>query len=246
MFTRLFSVELLKMKRSNYWLLVIIGPVIGVSLGLWNFFQNIDVFIVSKDDNGWLEAWTQVELFYSSLIYPILVGVFAALVCRSEHTGRGWKMLLALPVTRSKVYMSKLVLIILLVAWTQMCLLIFYLCLGWILSIPGTIPWRLLLGFIAKGWLATLPLAAIQLILSIKWSSFSIPIAINIILTLPVLLAVNSSYGQFYPWAQPALAMSPPDETPIQSLSVFYTVILITFSISIISGLIKFNKSDMT
>lgn len=245
MLKRVFSVELMKMKRSKLWFLILMGPIIGVMLGVWNFLQNIDIFIQTKEDNGWLEAWTQVGLFYSSLIYPVLIGVYAALLCRNEHIGGGWKALLALPVKRSTVYLSKLIVIILLIAVTQMFLMIFYLVIGLLFSIPGNIPWMILLGFMFKGWLATLPLAAIQLILSINWNSFGLPLAINIIFTLPVMLAVNTSYGQFYPWAQPALAMSPYDETPIQSLPIFYTLVLITFCLGVIGGLIKFNTSDI-
>ncbi|MED4262469.1 ABC transporter permease, partial [Priestia aryabhattai] len=81
MFKKVFSVELMKMKRSNLWLLILMGPIIGVILGVWNFLQNIDIFIQTKEDNGWLEAWTQVGLFYCSLIYPVLIGVYAALLC---------------------------------------------------------------------------------------------------------------------------------------------------------------------
>lgn len=40
-------------------------------------------------DNAWIEAWTQVALFMGPFVLPILVGIYAAFVCRGEHVGGG-------------------------------------------------------------------------------------------------------------------------------------------------------------
>jgi len=246
MFLNILSIELMKTRRSKLWFLVIFGPIVGVTLALNNFFINYDSFMSDPGDNGWLEAWTQVEIFYSPLIFPILAGVFAALVCRYEHVGGGWKQLLSLAVPRHQVYFAKLLLIALLLACTQLSLLICYIGLGSILGVPNQIPWKTLWGFSIKGWLASLPLASIQLAISTYWRGFGMPLAINIALSLPSILVANTSAGQFYPWAQPMLAMSPADESPIQSMMMFYTLIILVFLLANFVGILSFRKQDVT
>ncbi|MBY7141930.1 ABC transporter permease [Virgibacillus sp. NKC19-3] len=239
----LLLVELMKTRRSKLWLLVLIGPVLGVIFALGNFYFNYDVFM-DEGGNGWLEAWTQVQIFYSPLIFPILTGVYAALVCRTEHVGNGWKQLLSFPIKRSHIYISKLIIVCLLLALTQVLLFLFFVAAGMITDISNDIPWMALLGFITKGWLASLPLAAIQILASIYWSSFGAPLALNIGLSLPALLIANSSFGQFYPWAQPMLAMSPADESPIPSYMVFYMLVLGLFLVITLIGIATFKKRD--
>ena len=54
------------------------------------------------------------------------------------------------------------------------------------------------------GWVATFPLVALQLWISVMWKSFAAPFAVNVVFTLPSILAVNSkTFGPYYPWAQP-------------------------------------------
>lgn len=245
MLKQLISVEFLKMRRSRLWIMILLGPIISVMLALMNFFNNFDVFM-DPGDNGWIEAWTQVAIFMGPFILPILSGIFASVVCRHEHVSGGWKQLLALPVTRFSVYISKFIVLTLLLTFNQIIVLILFIGMGFLTGVPGEIPWLTLLVFAARGLLATLPLAAIQLIISIRARSFGIPLGFNIAMTLPAIIAANTTAGQFYPWTQPMLAMSPADETPIQSIFVFYTVIIGVFMTAMLFGIRQFTKRDMT
>lgn len=101
----------------------------------------------------------------------------------------------------------------------------------------GAVPWPLLISSLLGGWFACLPLAALQLGVSQGWSSFGAPLALNVSLTLPNILVVNSAtYGPYYPWAQPLLAMSPfggesfgAFVLPAQTLMLVVSVSLIVF-----------------
>ncbi|XAZ38072.1 ABC transporter permease [Bacillus velezensis] len=74
-------VERLKLKRSKLWIIYLLGPLLGVSLAYTNFIKNYNLFM-NPGDNPWVEAWTQVALFMGPFVLPIVVGIFAALVCR--------------------------------------------------------------------------------------------------------------------------------------------------------------------
>lgn len=236
-------VEQLKLKRSKMWLIYIIGPLLGVFLAYINFFKNYDLFM-SPGDNAWIEAWTQVALFMGPFVLPILVGVYAALICRGEHVGGGWKQLLALPVSHSKIFLGKFLSIVRMIIITMFILMIFFVGFGYLKGMEGSLPVITLLGYMIRGILACLPLIVLQLIISIRSKTFGIPLAVTIVFTLPAIIAASTSLGQFYPWTQPMLAMSPEDESPIQSYFLFYSLLIGTFFVLLVYGLRNFAKRD--
>lgn len=99
------------------------------------------------------------------------------------------------------------------------------------------VPWELLLSSLFGGWFACLPLAALQLAVSQGWSSFGAPLALNVCFTIPNILIANSAtYGPYYPWVQPMLAMSPFGEErfgafnlPLESLMIVVSGSLLLF-----------------
>lgn len=237
-------VERLKLKRSNLWLLYFIGPLLGVFLAYINFFKNYDLFM-QPGDNEWIEAWTQVALFMGPFVLPIMVGIYAALVCRSEHIGGGWKQLLALPITHSEIFLGKFLTVVKMVIVTMLILFIFFLGFGYVKGLEGSPPIFTIVGFVIRGILACLPLILLQLIISIRAKTFGIPLAVSIVFTLPAIIVASTPLGQIYPWTQPMLAMSPEDESPIQSYFLFYTLVIGTFIVLLIYGLRSFIKRDI-
>lgn len=110
--------------------------------------------------------------------------------------------------TRGKVFAAKYILLLLLVLVIQLLffssLYVVGIMQGFTDPFPMQIVWKSLVG----GWVATLPLVALQLWMAIMFKSFAAPFAVNVILTLPTILIVNSErLGSFYPWAQPFLMM---------------------------------------
>ena len=53
---------------------------------------------------------------------------------------------------------------------------------GLIHKVDAPIPWEMLLRCLLGGWVACLPLAALQLGVSTAWSSFAAPLALNVVL----------------------------------------------------------------
>ncbi|WNS41836.1 ABC transporter permease [Paenibacillus sp. MMS20-IR301] len=229
-FLGILSAERLKISKSWIWLLVLLSPAISVPIGL----------ITDLKENGtlsWQVLMNAMTVIHALLFLPVLSGIFAALICRSEHSDGGWKLLLALPVRRTWVYMAKYLMIMLLLAVVQLSLLAAVLGVGLYRGAEGAVPWSLLLPGLFGGWFACLPLAALQLAVSQGWSSFGAPLALNVSFTIPNMLIVNSSrFGPYYPWVQPMLAMSPYGEEnfgafnlPLESLMIVVAGSLIVF-----------------
>ncbi|MDX8046484.1 ABC transporter permease [Gracilibacillus sp. S3-1-1] len=191
--------EWFKLSKSKIIFLLFVGPLVGLFGGLAGNLLN-----VGEQMNQWYIPLLSMNLTYAILFLPLITGVLASIICRYEHQEGGWKQLLALPVTRGKVFLSKYILLVVLVLFIQILYLGAIYAVGIIKGytdpFPLTIVWKSVVG----GWIATMPLIALQLWLSILFKSFAAPFAVNVVFTLPALLVVNSErFGPFYPWAQP-------------------------------------------
>lgn len=197
----ILSAEWFKLRKSKMVPIILAGPIIGLFIGLTS---NMESNIQGIDVNSWYIALSSMNLMYALLFLPLIAGVFASLICRYEHQSGGWKQLLALPVTRGKVFVAKYVLIMLLVLAMQLLYLCSIFAVGMIKGYTDPFPMEIVWKSIIGGWVATLPLVALQLWMSIMFKSFAAPFAVNVVFTLPSILAINSkTIGPYYPWAQP-------------------------------------------
>ncbi|KAB2333141.1 ABC transporter permease subunit [Cytobacillus depressus] len=235
--------EFLKLRKSSIWLLIFISPILASLTGLGE---------ISRDSLAYQwEMTLSIMVFLHALLFlPLLTGVFSAFVCRYEHTGGGWKQLLAMPVSRGNVFITKFILVVGLLALTQILFTAGLLIIGQLQGFEAAIPWKMIATSVIGGWIACLPLAALQLFVSIAWSSFATPLAINVIFTLPNILVVNSEkFGPYYPWGQPFLLMMPGAGDSFGALNVplgtLMIVILGGLVLFFVSGFIYFQRKEV-
>ncbi|MFD0959867.1 ABC transporter permease [Paenibacillus chungangensis] len=244
-FLGLLASERLKFSRSPIWLLIPASPLVALVIGLLTSLDNVPASVQA------LQLQSIVFSLHAMLLLPIMTGIFSAFVCRYEHSGGGWKAMLSLPVSRTGLYLAKLLSVAVMLAITQLLMLAVLALSASFHGIAGTMNWSPTLLAVSSGWLACLPLAALQLWASIGWSSFAAPLAINVALTLPNMLIVNSAqYGPYYPWAQPALAMLVHSEEmefgaftlPLENLLV---TVGLSFLVFFIGGLLHMKRRDV-
>ena len=239
--------EWYKLRKSKITSIIIAGPLLALFIGLT---MNIEDMAGVEEVNEWMMTLLFMNLPYALLFLPLITGVFASVVCRYEHQAGGWKQLLTLPVTRGNVFIAKYSLVILLVLVSQVLYLGVFFAVGMIKGYTDAFPMMIIWKSILGGWIATFPLVALQLWMSIIWKNFATPLAVNVFFTLPGILAVNSeTYGPFYPWAQPFLMMYSVDN---QMDSVFFvpwdqvlTVVGGSFIIFIVGGYIYFSRKTV-
>lgn len=200
---RAMKAELIKLP----WLLIcgiaVAGPLLCVILGVNGGGGPAGI-------SPWALAFGYAVMRYAWLFYPLLAGVFAALICRTDHASGGWKLTLSLPVRRTDVYLAKSVLLVAALALANVSFGAWFLAAGTASGLKGAVPYATILMALLCGWIAVLPLAALQLWVSSRWRSFGAALALNVCLTLPSIFAAQShEIGPWYPWAQPLLAMTP-------------------------------------
>ncbi|MDM5300291.1 ABC transporter permease [Bacillus subtilis] len=243
---QLYQIEWLKLKRQHLWIILILIPILGCLLGAFNFVSSYDQ-LMKNGGNDWYQLWTQMTFFYALILLPILSGIFAAFICRVDHLDGGWKLTLSLPVQRGKYYIVKFSILSSILLLSQLILISAYCTIGFILKLESELPVTFLFKAILSGWIATFPLAAIQLWLSIRTKSFSGPLVLNILLTFASLITMIMKVDYLYPWAQPSLAMKAPGENGgLNSYTLFFSIIIIMFIIVFFGSYRRFKKMDIT
>jgi hypothetical protein len=246
-FFRLVASEHLKLSKSSIWLLLPISPLLSLAIGLFVSLDNVDT---SWELGKYAMLVSAMAAFHAMLFLPILTGILSAFVCRYEHAGGGWKQLLTLPISRTGLYLAKFTVVALLLAVTQLLFLGAVMIAASYQGLGGDFPWGMLLTGIGGGWLACLPLAALQLLVSVGWSSFAAPLVINVMLTIPNMLIINSErFAPFYPWAQPMLTMLSFTDQEFGGFALPLVNILVTvmgsFILFLTAGLLYFKRKEI-
>ncbi|MFD2762403.1 ABC transporter permease [Lentibacillus juripiscarius] len=244
MFLSVVQSEWFKFRKSGMLPVLFVGPAIGLMIGLMTNITGMEA-----DVNAWYLLLQFMILPYALLFLPLMTGVLAGLICRYEHQAGGWKQFLSLPVTRGSVFFTKYLLLIASVFIIQMLFLGAVYMAGVMKGIADPFPMMIIWKSVLGGWVATFPLVALQLWMSTVWKSFAAPFAVNVIFTLPSILAVNSEqFGPYYPWGQPFLMMY----AGRASDSVFYvpwdqvlTVVGGSLLVFFAAGLVYFQRKEV-
>lgn len=190
--------ELLKLRRSAVWIIVVVLPLFAVVTGTVNYVLNVGELSAT-----WSSYWSQVTLFYGLLYLSIGVAVLASTLWRMEHRGN-WPRLLAAPVSPGSILTAKLAALALLVVVMQAVLI----AAGWIAGIvaaglPPALPANVLL-VLALSALPAIAVAALQSLLSMLIRSFAAPVMLAVlgcVHGLGLMLAGHDSLALAVPYA---------------------------------------------
>lgn len=169
------AAELLKLRRSPIWIVVVILPFLTVITGTVNYVMNLGAF-----EGEWDSYWGQVTLFYGLLFCSVGIAILASAVWRMEHRGN-WPRLMAGPTSSWTIVGAKLAALAVLIVVMQAILLV----LSWIAGVvvgglPPALPGKFIVSA-AVGALGGLAVAAIQSLLSMLVRSFAAPIAVAVL-----------------------------------------------------------------
>ena len=238
---RLLQAEWFKLKRLRIMALLVVGPLLSLFIGIANPMTK-----TFEGGNPWYILMLFINLPYALLFLPLVTGVLAGLVCRYEHQAGGWKQLAALPIKRYQIYLAKFLVIATLVLVIQFIYGAVVYGAGTFNQFTEPFPVAVISKFIIGGWLATFPMIALQLWAAMMWQSFALVFALNVVFTLPSILAINSErFGPLYPWALPFFMMYMQDDVSglfFVPLSQFLLVTVGSFVIFLALGTWSFTR----
>ncbi|URZ05178.1 ABC transporter permease [Clostridium felsineum] len=235
----LFKVELVKIKRMSVYQLAVLSPLLSIIIGARSYgFMKTKVAKV----NPWQVMGTIAPITFVGMLLPILIIYVTMTIGRMENANNGWKQLLAMPVKRSKVYLTKYFLVLSVIIVALIAYLIEYILGAYFLGAKGMIPTEVIVKMIYI-FIAIQPFTALLFLLSNKFNSVIIPLGVGMITVLSSLIIVQSSYWKYAPWTY-ALSLSQGEINIIQALPLLFISLLI-FSIIFSLDIINFNKKDV-
>lgn len=170
------SAEILKLKRSLAWPLVVLVPVVLVLAGAATQLAK-----GTTPEDGWDTVWLQSVGFYGLFPLALAVAILGSLVWRAEHRGSNWNALMSTPTSTLKIVAAKTAVVAGLTAIMQMVLMLVVIVVGKLaFGLPGLLPGRYLgVGLLLMA--ATVPSAALQSALSLFLRSFAAPVALALV-----------------------------------------------------------------
>ncbi|WP_257349947.1 ABC transporter permease [Pseudalkalibacillus decolorationis] len=243
-FINVLKMEFLKLKRSYVWLLMCVAPLLMVVFGAYNFVRYQDVFL-QGDAVPWQKLLGQIVTFYGLLLLPLSIAVMAVWLARIEHSENNWKHLFTLPLNLKAIYLAKTIIHILLVGISMLILYLGTIIAANIVNV-GDIPLKAMAINSLICWATCLPILALQMLLSIRFSNIGIPVGISLAASITSVVITNSAYGKYYFWSLPSLTLMPNSEG-MRNLTIPYSlsVSIIAFMCLWIIGYTLFRRQEV-
>jgi lantibiotic transport system permease protein len=201
MMRKLLSADFLKIKRKGFWLLTFLGPFGVVALQMVNYGVRKDYLLQqSEDDWGY---YIENTIGFTALALVLGIAILTSFMTSIENETNSWKQLLALPVSKMKVYLSKFTVLTILLFVSSSLLMIFILCFGIFLDLGAEIPFGVLLKYSYFPYFAVLPVLALQLWIATVSLNQGIPITTGILGTILTYSAFI--LPDWMPWKWPTL-----------------------------------------
>ncbi|WP_295589412.1 ABC transporter permease [uncultured Methanobrevibacter sp.] len=234
------KMEFLKLKRSNIFLLSLMGAVLPPLL--------MFIAVFAFDEGSTFDMlFTNVNMYMSALFAIMLFSIMISYLFGREYNEHTLKTMLTIPISRGKFLASKyvmfLVWILILTVVTSLSALVF----GFIAGLEG---------FTLKLFMdsfAQLLFANILLFLTFSPFVFLSLFITNMVpamvggagLTLVNMLIYGQTWAPYVPWVCPYLIASGEIAEYATSPTVSYGIILVTFLIGLAISYIYFTKTDV-
>lgn len=199
---QIMASELIKMRRKWILFLIILGPLGVVGLEAVNFFLRYDWLTKQYEKDLWGGLIENVQ----ALAVPTLIigiTIITSMIANIEHQTNAWKQLLALPISKVKVFTGKFALTTFLLFISSTLLGIGTIILGLALKFGTHIPYGYLVKLIYYPYLAALIFISLQIWLSITIKNQAIPLTIGIVGT--VLSLYGGAFPDWVPYKWPTL-----------------------------------------
>lgn len=201
MMGRLLRTDFLKIKRKGFWFLCFLGPFGVVALQMVNYGVRKD-YLLQQSEDDWGYYLLNISGF-TPLAIVLGIAILTSFMASVENETNAWKQLIALPVSKMKVYLSKFTVLAFLLLLSSILLMIFTLCYGIYLQLGEQIPYGELLKYSFYPYFAAYPLLALQLWIALVSQNQGIPITTGI---LGVILAYSAfTLPDWMIWKWPSL-----------------------------------------
>lgn len=234
--------ELIKLRRAPIWVAFAVLPAVSALIGSANYTANLGLLTP-----GWANLWTQHTLFICYFFLPALIGAGASYLWRLEHAGSNWNELMVAPVPARDVFLAKFVVCALLCAVAFAAITVSYVVAGIVLAVPGSVPADMIAEQVLLGWLGSLAICGIQLVVSMLVRNFAVPVGIGLGGGILGIMAAMGGFGYVFPYALMQSGMNSNDLVVLDVPHIIQIVVLslvyVVCSVVVATGWLS--KSDV-
>jgi hypothetical protein len=204
-----FQSEWLKKKRSLGSWLVVVGalftPVIVIFARLIHHDKLPELYAASNFWTSlWKNSWESMAVFF----LPMAAILATSLITQIEFRNNAWKQVHTLPLSAATIFFSKLaVIIVLLVQFFVLfdvgiflSAVVPYLLAAKVPYPTAPLPLPLFLADTVRYMVASLPIVAVQYLLSLRFKNFLLPIGLGFMAWVGALAALSSKFAYLVPY----------------------------------------------
>lgn len=201
---RALSSDWLKIRGKGIWFLVFLAPIGLTAMQALNFGLRLDYLKEQYAGNLW-EGLLGNMVVFVPLALMLGATILSSMIANVEHEQGSWKQLLALPISRSAVYLAKFLLACVLLIISCLLLTVGTVGLGLVLGFDaGEIPWTQAIKLGLLPLAGALPVLALELWLTMVAKNQALPVTLGIILAVMGLFSLSLSPLFPLAWAQMA------------------------------------------
>ena len=235
------EMEFLKLKRSNMFLLSLIGAILPP------FLMFIAVFAFDEGHTFEL-LFSNVNMYMSALFAILLYAIMISYLFGREYNEHTLKTMLTIPVSRGKFLLSKYVMFLVWILILTVVTSLSTMVLGFVAGLDG-FSLKLFIDSFAQ-----LLFANVLLFLTFSPFVFLSLFITNMVpamvggagLALVNMMIYGQTWAPYVPWVCPYLIASGEIAEYSGSVTLSYAVILATFAIGLVISYIYFTKTDVT
>jgi hypothetical protein len=243
-FYQLLNNEFLKQKGSFTRPMAIISPMLACGLTFLHLLFRLD-YLKGLEANQDLSSWSLLLIqhhFIWMLMLPLTITVLASMIHYIEYSSNGWKNILALPVSRVKLYLAKWSRVYISSALSICLNSVLMIVIGYLLRFSEAVDWKLLLEYLAYQLVAAFSLGSFQSFVSSVINNPNISLAIGFAgVSSCLFFAQSQKLARLIPYAHMVLAL--PDHTIDNTGLIRYGIAFGVVFLAV--GILLFDKREI-
>lgn len=206
-FYKAFSSEQYKLSKNREIFGVLVVPlliILAIALYIAYDFISSGGGTGGSTQNPWKMSLGRIVLMFFYMLYPILVTLFVHACCDVEYRNNNYKILFTIPVSKSKIFISKALFILITVLFSVLLSYFTFLLSGFLLgtAFPGlgfqNYDFREVIFYTFLKFSITLSaIAMIQLALSLVFKNFIYPVGISMFMLIFSGLVNEKKFSDF-------------------------------------------------
>ncbi|MCM1048516.1 MAG: ABC transporter permease [Clostridiales bacterium] len=251
-FYNLVKIEFKKVKRSKIIPLLFIAPLLVVISGV----ANLSIYFSPEYTNAWAAMFIQSALVYAYYLLPFSMIVVCVMITGRETQHNGILKMLALPISRYTLSLTKFVVLTFYLALEMFVFLIVFIISGAIAThisgITEALPIFYLVKWCVGLFFTMLPCVAVMWAITVVCEKTLLCVGLNLFLVIPGVLIANTPLWIVYPYCYSGylVSCSLHDFTTNGSgtaFSVFPFLLyaIAIFALALILAVFKFGKKEM-